>query len=86
MVQERRSTALAEHYGRPATVTPDGLGDDPILDQYAASCYDGDMAACDTLYDQSEVGSTYEAYGGTCAGRQPNRNSDVVYCTDAFPA
>jgi hypothetical protein len=70
----------------PATVAPDGLGDDPVLDEYAANCYDGDMRACDTLYDQSDVGSTYEAYGGTCAGRQPIRDSDVVYCTDAFPA
>jgi hypothetical protein len=64
---------------------PAGLGDDPVLDQYAQSCYDGNMGACDTLYDDSEVGSTYETYGGTCAGRQPPGNSDVVYCTDAFP-
>jgi hypothetical protein len=70
----------------PATVVPDGLGDDPVLDEYAQNCYDGDMRSCDTLYDQSEVGSTYEAYGGTCAGRQPIHDSDVVYCTDAFPA
>jgi hypothetical protein len=68
-----------------ASVPPDGLGDDPILDQFAQSCYDGDMDACDTLYDESEVGSTYETYGGTCAGRQSINNSDVVYCTDAFP-
>jgi len=69
----------------PATIAPDGLGDDPTLDQYAQSCYDGDMDACDTLYDESEVDSTYESYGGTCAGRQPPGNSDVVYCADAFP-
>ena len=56
------------------------------LDQYAQSCYDGDMDACDTLYNESEVGSDYETYGGTCAGRQPATNSDVVYCTDAFPS
>jgi hypothetical protein len=68
-----------------ASVPPDGLGDDPILDQFAQSCYDGDMDACDTLYNESEVGSTYETYGGTCAGRQSINNSDVVYCTDAFP-
>jgi hypothetical protein len=70
----------------PATVPPVGLGDDPILDQYAQSCYDGDMDACDTLYDDSEFGSTYETYGGTCAGRQPISESDAVYCADAFPA
>ena len=68
----------------PAGIPPDGLGNDPILDQYAQSCYDGDMEACDTLYNESEVDSTYETYGGTCAGRQPPSNSDVVYCADAF--
>ena len=70
----------------PATAEPDGLGDDPVLDQYAQDCYDGDMQACDDLYDDSEVGSRYETYGGTCAGRQPESNLDTVYCTDAFPA
>ncbi len=67
-------------------MTPDGLGDDPVLDQYAQSCYDGDMQACDDLYDQSAQDSIYEVYGGTCAGRQPIGNSDSVYCTDAFPS
>jgi hypothetical protein len=43
------------------------------------------MDACDTLYDESDIGSDYETYGGTCAGRQPASNSDVVYCTEAFP-
>lgn len=69
----------------PAGDTPIGLGDDPVLDRYAQSCYDGDMNACDSLYNESEFGSDYETYGGTCAGRQPVTNSDVVYCTDAFP-
>jgi hypothetical protein len=69
----------------PAGGPPDGLGDDPVLDQYAQSCHDGDMNACDTLYNDSQVGSDYETYGGTCGGRQPISNSDVVYCTDAFP-
>ncbi|MFL6093914.1 MAG: hypothetical protein ACJ71Y_00525, partial [Blastococcus sp.] len=69
----------------PASLPPDGLGDDPVLDRYAQSCYDGDMVACDTLYNESEVDSTYETYGGTCAGRQPPGDSDVVYCADAFP-
>jgi hypothetical protein len=69
-----------------ATVTPDGLGEDPLLDQYAQSCYDGDMQACDDLYAQSEADSPYETYGGTCAGRQDLSISDTVYCTDAFPA
>jgi hypothetical protein len=68
-----------------ATLTPDGLGDDPVLDQLAQTCYDGDMQACDDLYAQSEADSEYELYGGTCAGRQEVSESDTVYCTDAFP-
>jgi hypothetical protein len=70
----------------PAGSLPDGLGDDPVLDQYAQRCYDGDMDACDTLFNDSDVGSDYETYGGTCGGRQPMGNSDVVSCTDAFPS
>ncbi|MCW2763771.1 MAG: uncharacterized protein JWR85_3972 [Marmoricola sp.] len=69
----------------PATVTPDGLGSDPVLNRYAQSCYGGDMAACDQLYKHSGVGSPYEAYGGTCAGRQPVGNSTTVYFVNAFP-
>jgi hypothetical protein len=63
-----------------------GLGDDEGLNGYAVRCHDGDMQACDDLYNESEIGSDYETYGGTCAGRQPATNSDTVYCTDAFPA
>jgi hypothetical protein len=43
------------------------------------------MQACDNLYNESEIDSAYETYGGTCAGRQPISASDTVYCTDAFP-
>jgi hypothetical protein len=69
----------------PATVTPDGLGDDPVFDQLAQECYDGDMQACDDLWSQSEPDSLYELYGGTCAGRQDVSESDTVFCTVAFP-
>jgi hypothetical protein len=69
----------------PATVTPDGLGEDPALDELAQGCYDGDMQACDDLYVQSEADSLYELYGGTCAGRQDVSEADTVFCTDAFP-
>jgi hypothetical protein len=69
----------------PATVTPDGLGNDPFLDRFAQDCYDGDMPACDDLYDQAEPDSLYALYGGTCAGRQDVTNADSIFCTDAFP-
>ncbi len=41
------------------------------------------MAACDQLYAESPVDSTYETYGDTCAGRQPAGSGR--YCVDAFP-
>jgi hypothetical protein len=66
-------------------MTPDGLGDDPALDELAQGCYDGDMQACDDLYARSVSDSLYELYGGTCAGRQDVSEVDTVFCTDAFP-
>jgi hypothetical protein len=68
----------------PATVTPDGLGVDALLDAYARDCYEGDMEACDDLFAQAESGSLYETYGDTCAGRQPPGTN--VFCTVSFPA
>ena len=67
----------------PPTVTPDGLGDDPVLNQYAQDCYDGIMDACDDLYLESEEDSQYAAYGDTCAGRQPLGTDD--FCAVSFP-
>ena len=72
--------------GIPAgTVRPDGLGDDPYLDQLAQGCYDGDMQACDDLYRVAEPDSLYGLYGGTCAGRQDISDADTIFCTNAFP-
>jgi hypothetical protein len=68
-----------------ATVTPDGLGDDPDLDELAQECYQGDMGSCDDLYEQAEIDSLYGLYGGTCAGRQNVVDADTVFCTTAFP-
>jgi hypothetical protein len=50
---------------------PDGLGDDPELNQLADACYQGEMQSCDDLFDSSDFGSDYETYGGSCAGRLP---------------
>src|SRR5690606_16856796 len=64
----------------PGTPIPPGdLGDDPLLDQYAADCYAGDMEACDDLYWESPIDSAYEEYGDTCAGRA---TEPVMSCTD----
>ena len=40
-----------------------------LLDQLAQECYDGYGISCDLLYEISEPGSDYEAYGATCGGR-----------------
>ena len=69
-----------------ATVRPDGLGDDPHLDQLAQGCYDGVMQACDDLYQAADTDSLYGLYGGTCAGRQAVSDADTIFCTNAFPA
>ena len=62
---------------------PEGLGDDPDLDELAQACFDGVMDACDALYASSEAGSVYRAYGDTCAGRQPEGTQ--LLCTVVFP-
>ncbi|MDQ3464952.1 MAG: hypothetical protein M3500_09730, partial [Actinomycetota bacterium] len=53
----------------PPGVAPGDLGDDPELDQLAQECFEGVMESCDDLFFQSEIGSAYEEYGGTCGGR-----------------
>lgn len=65
------------------TEEPDGLGDEPAYDAAAQDCYDGSMQACDDLYRDADLGSDYERYGDTCAGRQEPRTGRL--CVDAFP-
>jgi hypothetical protein len=40
-----------------------------LLDQLAQECFDGYGISCDMLYEVSESGSDYQAYGATCGGR-----------------
>jgi len=48
---------------------PWGYGDDPYLDSLWDGCTAGDADACDALYVESPVGSSYEEFGATCGGR-----------------
>ena len=66
----------------PTGQSPGNLGNDSDLDALADLCFDGDMAGCDLLYCGSEAGSSYEAYGDTCGGRQDTGTGDL--CTDVF--
>lgn len=55
------------------TLEPIGLGDDPTLNALAEACFDGDLSACDELFDAAlgpDLGA-YSTYADTCAGRQP---------------
>ena len=40
-----------------------------LLDELSQGCADGDLVACDALYELSPQGSDYEAFGATCGGR-----------------
>ena len=44
-------------------------GDDPELDVLWDACEAGDDVACDDLYWESPLGSEYESFGLSCAGR-----------------
>lgn len=53
-------------------------GDDAALDALWDACEGGDMASCDDLYMESEPGSEYESFGGSCG----NRQETDAYCVD----
>ena len=55
-------------------------GTDAALDRLADDCEAEDFGACDDLYQQSPLGSTYEPYGDTCGGRNPSAG----YCTTVY--
>ena len=67
----------------PAAQPPTGLGADAAFDVLARGCFDGDMGACDRLFKLAPIGSAYQTYGDTCAGRQPA--GTFTYCRAAFP-
>lgn len=76
-----RSSASASTAVTPRPpVAATGLGDDAQMNAQATQCHDGDMQACDDLFEQSEPMSRYEQYGMTCGGRV--KPFDVDYCTD----
>lgn len=55
--------------------------DSAIVD-LAAACHDGDLGACDDLFDSE---SALRFYGGTCGGRLYYEEADFTYsCVEAF--
>jgi len=54
-----------------AEVTIDDLDATNALYPIAQRCNDGDGSACDTLYDQAEPGTDFEAFADTCGNTLP---------------
>lgn len=58
----------------------------------SSACFNGDMEACDTLFDTTPVDSIDEAYGATCGGRiaeadvQPSNCSTIITGPVEVPA
>ena len=56
-----------ESHGDCATnAVPRAYGDDPELDALWDACADGDLAACDELYENAADDSAYRVFGNTC--------------------
>jgi hypothetical protein len=51
---------------------PMQYGDSAALDLLYDECDSGSNAACDNLFEASEIGSEYEDFGATCGGRVPD--------------
>lgn len=54
-----------DHKGRDWWFEEDSEG----LPRVVTWCQEGDMTACDWLFERAEAGSEYEAFGDGCAGR-----------------
>lgn len=65
---------------RPGVSRPQKVGDDPQLDQMAASCRAGSGPSCDRLFDLAPLGSEYESIALTCGGRTSEKR-----CSEAYP-
>jgi hypothetical protein len=58
---------------------PKHRGDDADLDALWDQCAAGYGQACDDLFDQSQLGSDYEAFGVTCGYRTSEERCAAIY-------
>lgn len=58
---------LSQALGPPAPT--DTLGGDELQDGLATACFDGDLRACDDLYQRGAPASPYADYAFSCGGR-----------------
>ena len=77
------SLLCVDELGGGTQTEPNAYGDDTTLDALWDACTAEDWQACDDLYDQSDVGSGYEAYGDTCGNKYAAGTTD--YCVDVMP-
>lgn len=59
------------------------LGNDDALNSLANDCFDGNMASCDQLFEDTPVGSDLETYAQTCGGRIDEQR-DTPDCAARF--
>lgn len=65
---------------------PFAYGDDPALDALYDQCGAGDLAACDQLWNESPVGSDYEAFAFTCGGTTEGGSTCATEAVDPSTA
>ena len=53
----------------------------PEFVDLANACFNGDMEACDTLFDTTPIDSPDEAYGETCGGRIGPEETQASQCS-----
>jgi hypothetical protein len=80
MEEEFAAPEAPEAVEQHPAVEPGELGPDPVLNQYALACFEGDLQACDDLMYESPPLSDYEQYGLTCGGRV--KAYMVMYCSE----
>ncbi len=76
------AVALIFNAARNAIAEYGTYGSDTSLDPLWDRCEGGDWQACDDLYWDAPLGSSYETYGDTCGNRQPANTN--INCVDAF--
>ena len=80
---EPRSSLVDEFDQCRADAGAATLGDNEGCDALYRACGDGDMLACNDLFNASFPGSNYSASGATCGGRtQPGGRGYAGYCEE----
>lgn len=74
------SVEISEAFEDVMETSQSTYGDDPYLDGLWDACDQGDMVACDDLFNESPLGSDYESFGESCG--ELGLPEDQVWCAD----